>query len=223
MSARADFSWSACQFEMTVSWLLSSSCDLGLQPETWKHVFMAWHDEQQGAFGNMKIAQLTKTSRKVWLLLILFILLILPYLFAPLRLALYWLCWHWQQSWIFFFRISDEKVGYDSSHRIWVKAIPYKKTKQFWCISIRREEAREHSANETVLFNTSFEHISLPDKICPFPPLEITHFELMTLKYPQKLLEKDKPPYQKKDSMRQMPPEEEITNATLCPTSVEQW
>lgn len=45
----------------------------------------------------------------------------------------------------------------------------------------------------------------------------------MTLKYPQKLLAKDKPPYQKEDSVRQMPPEEEITNATLCPTSVEQW
>lgn len=147
----------------------------------------------------MKTVQLTKTSRKVWLLVILFILLILPYLFAPLRITLYWLCWHWQQNWNFFFCISDEKVGYDSSHRIWVKAIPHKKIKKPNSFdAFPSEEAGEHSANETVLFNSSFYHISLSDKICPFPPLEITHFELMTLKYPQKLLAKDKPPYQKR-------------------------
>lgn len=51
----------------------------------------------------MKTAQPTKSSRKVWLLLLLFILSTLPYLSAPLRNTLYWLCWHWQQSWNFFF------------------------------------------------------------------------------------------------------------------------
>lgn len=147
---------------------------------------------------HLETVQLTKSSRKVWLLLILFILLILPYLFAPLRITLYWLCWHWQQSWNFFFHISDEKVGYDSSHRIWVKAIPYKKPNSF--DAFPSEEKRLENTQQMrqscliLLFNTFHSQI----KICPFPPLEITHFELMTLKYPQKLLAKDKLPYQKR-------------------------
>lgn len=180
---------------------------------------MTWHDEQQSAFGSMKTVQLTKTSRKVWLLLIL---LILPYLFAPLRIILYWLCWHWQQSWNFFLCISDEKVGYDSSHWIWVKAIPYKKPNSF--DAFPSEEKRLENTQKMrqscliLLFNAFHSQI----ENLSFCPTGNNSFWVNDTKILPKATSKRQTTLSKKHSIRQMP-SEEITNATLCPTSVEQW
>lgn len=69
------------------------------------------------------------------------------------------------------------------------------KTKQFWCISIRREQAGgEHSANETALFNSFFTTFHSQIKSGLSPQLNFKWHS----KYPQKLLARDQPPYQKR-------------------------
>lgn len=137
----------------------------------------------------MKTAQPTKSSRKVWLLLLLFILSTLPYLFAPLRNTLYWLCWHWQQSWNFFFLffshlrwesglwfISHNLSQSDSLKNKEKKRKKKKKHKQFWCISIRREQAgEERPAHERTLLNFFSPHFTqIKSALSPRTKLQVT-------------------------------------------------
>lgn len=235
MSGRAGCSW----FAVSLGWQSPdfwADCDLGLQPETQKRCSCPrWHAEHWGAFADTKTGEPTKSSRTVWLLLILFVLSTLSYLFA-----------HWETLCIDYADI-DSRAGifffffFFFSHLRWESGL--------WFISHNLSQSdslknKEKEKNQTVLMHfhqkrtgwrrtfgresrmrepclIPFHHFSLSDKIWPSPH---NYTSSDTQNAPKNLLAGDKPPYQKwQHETNAIRRRNNKWHTMLSPTPMERW